>query len=57
MPASIHEEVDHLLGAVSTPRTSTHLSRPSLGFEHAAQVFGHNDGISYVCTARGRSRS
>ncbi|MEU9349837.1 hypothetical protein AB0D65_02180 [Streptomyces griseoloalbus] len=57
MPASIHEEVDHLLGAVSTPRTSTRLGCPSCGSAHAAQVLGDNGGISYMCTACGHSWS
>ncbi|MEW1867490.1 hypothetical protein AB0420_04730 [Streptomyces caelestis] len=57
MPASILEEVDHLLGAVSTRRTSTRLGRPSRGSAHVAQVLGDNGGISYVCTARGHSWS
>ncbi|MEV5934616.1 hypothetical protein ACIQCD_22955 [Streptomyces sp. NPDC093250] len=57
MPASILEEVDHLLGAVSTRRTSTRLSCPSCGSAHVAQVLGDNGGISFVCTACGHSWS
>ncbi|MFF9483649.1 hypothetical protein [Streptomyces sp. NPDC014676] len=57
MPASILEEVDHLLGAVSTRRTSTRLNCPSCGSAHVAQVLGDNGGISYVCTACGHSWS
>ncbi|MBT3154375.1 hypothetical protein HTV45_26475 [Streptomyces sp. CHD11] len=57
MPGSIREEVDHLLAAVSTRRTSTRLSCPSCGSAHVAQVLGDNGGISYVCTACGHSWS
>ena len=57
MPASILEGVDHLLGAVSTRRTSTRLSCPSCDSAHVAQVLGDNGGISYVCTACGHSWS
>jgi transposase-like protein len=57
MPASILEEVDHLLGAASTRRASTRLSCPSCGSAHVAQVLGDNGGISYVCTACGHSWS
>ncbi|MER6407346.1 hypothetical protein ABT269_28365 [Streptomyces viridosporus] len=57
MPASILEEVDHLLGAVSTRRTSTRLGCPSRGPARIAQVLGGNGGIPYVCTACGHSRS
>ncbi|MEU7471611.1 hypothetical protein AB0A94_24335 [Streptomyces sp. NPDC044984] len=57
MPASILEEVDHLLGAVSTRRTSTRLGCPSCGSAHVAQVLGDNGGVSYVCTACGHSWS
>ncbi|MEU1266418.1 hypothetical protein ABZ839_31035 [Streptomyces cellulosae] len=57
MPASILEGVDHLLGSVSTRRTSTRLSCPSCGSAHVAQVLGDNGGISYVCTACGHSWS
>ncbi|WP_081236497.1 hypothetical protein [Streptomyces viridosporus] len=62
MPASILEEVDHLLGAVSTRRTSTRrtptrLGCPSCGSAHIAQVLGDNGGIPSVRTARGHRRS
>ncbi|MFI2374421.1 hypothetical protein ACH5AO_05030 [Streptomyces sp. NPDC018964] len=57
MPASILEEVDHLLGAVSTRRTPTRLGCPSRVFAHVAQVPGGNGGVSRACTARGHSRS
>ncbi|WP_406727581.1 hypothetical protein WJ438_27350 [Streptomyces sp. GD-15H] len=57
MPASIHGEVDHLLGGVLTRRTSTRHRSPSCGSAHAAQVLGDNGVISYVCTARGHSWS
>ncbi|MGC2997455.1 hypothetical protein ACPF8X_03365 [Streptomyces sp. G35A] len=57
MPASIDQEGDHLLGAVSTRRTSTRLGCPSCGSAHVAQVLGDNGGISYVCTACGHSWS
>ncbi|MEV8591457.1 hypothetical protein ACIHFC_00880 [Streptomyces sp. NPDC052013] len=57
MPASIREEVDHLLGAALTLRTSTRISCPSCGSAHVAQVLGDNGGVSYVCTACGHSWS
>ncbi|MEU2059269.1 hypothetical protein [Streptomyces sp. NPDC013455] len=57
MPASILEEVGHLLGAALTQDTTTRLSCPSCGSAHVAQVLGDNGGISYVCTACGHSWS
>jgi transposase-like protein len=57
MPASIREEVDGLLRAVSTRNTATRLRCPSCGSAHVAQVLGDNGGISYVCTACGHSWS
>ncbi|MFF5155799.1 hypothetical protein ACFY3N_05950 [Streptomyces sp. NPDC000348] len=57
MPASILEEVDHLLGAVSTRRTSTRLGRPSRGSAHVARMLGDDGGTSSACTACGHSRS
>ncbi|MET7284599.1 hypothetical protein [Streptomyces sp. NPDC005573] len=57
MPASILEEVGHLLGAGLAQDTSTRLSCPSCGSAHVAQVLGDNGGISYVCTACGHSWS
>ncbi|MEZ3181958.1 hypothetical protein KYY02_25780 [Streptomyces pimonensis] len=57
MPASILEEVDHLLGAVSTRRSSTRLGCPSRGSAHVARVLGDNGGVSCVCTACGHSWS
>ncbi len=57
MPASIREEVDHLLGAVTTRRTSTRPIRPSHGSAQVARVPGDNGGTSSACTARARSRS
>ncbi|MDF3297468.1 hypothetical protein [Streptomyces tropicalis] len=57
MPASIHEEVDGLLGAALTRDTVTRLVCPSCGSLHVAQVLGDNGGISYVCTACGHSWS
>ncbi|MGV4885355.1 hypothetical protein ACSR0Z_01835 [Streptomyces viridosporus] len=62
MPASILEELDHLLGAVSTRRTSTRrtstrLGCPSRGPARIAQVLGGNGGVPYACTACGHSRS
>ncbi|GAA0656621.1 MULTISPECIES: hypothetical protein [Streptomyces] len=57
MPASIREEVGHLLTAVLTLRTSTRIHCPSCGSAHVAQVLGDNGGISYVCTACGHSWS
>jgi hypothetical protein len=57
MPESILEEVDHLLGAVSTPRTSTRPGCPSCGSADVAQVLGDSGGFSSVCTACGHSWS
>ena len=57
MPASILEEVGHLLEAASTRDTVTRLCCPSCGSVHVAQVLGDNGGISYVCTACGHSWS
>ncbi|MGY3201633.1 hypothetical protein [Streptomyces sp. TE5632] len=63
MPASIHGEVDHLLGGVSTRRTSARHRCPSRGFAHVVGfldglgVLGDNGGVSYVCTACGHSWS
>lgn len=57
MPASIIEEVGHLLDAASTRGTVTRLSCPSCGSVRVAQVLGDNGGISYVCTACGHSWS
>ncbi|MFI2640101.1 hypothetical protein [Streptomyces sp. NPDC018610] len=57
MPASILEEVGHLLGAALTPNTVTRLLCPSCGSGHVAQVLGDNGGVSYVCTACGHSWS
>ncbi|MET9440388.1 hypothetical protein [Streptomyces sp. NPDC006610] len=58
MPASILEEVGHLLGGAALTRdTVTRLSCPSCGSAHVAQVLGDNGGISYVCTACGHSWS
>ncbi|MDX2596101.1 MULTISPECIES: hypothetical protein [Streptomyces] len=57
MPASILEEVGHLLGAALIRDTTTRLRCPSCGSAHVAQVLGDNGGISYVCTACGHSWS
>ncbi|MFJ3333117.1 hypothetical protein [Streptomyces sp. NPDC086766] len=57
MPASILEEVGHLLGTALTGNTVTRLVCPSCGSLHVAQVLGDNGGISYVCTACGHSWS
>ncbi|MCG8968324.1 hypothetical protein AB0L50_29055 [Streptomyces flaveolus] len=57
MPASILEEVGHLLGGAVTRNVATRLSCPSCGSAHVAQVLGDNGGISYVCTACGHSWS
>ncbi|MCP3817677.1 hypothetical protein NLX86_05870 [Streptomyces sp. A3M-1-3] len=54
MPASILEEVRHLLGRAAA---RTRLKCPSCGSGHVAQVLGDNGGISYVCTACGHSWS
>ncbi|MGW7244539.1 hypothetical protein [Streptomyces sp. NPDC054804] len=57
MPASIHGEGGHLLGAALIRDTTTRLLCPSCGSVHVAQVLGDNGGISYVCTACGHSWS
>ncbi|SDC10854.1 hypothetical protein SAMN05216505_101422 [Streptomyces prasinopilosus] len=57
MPASIHAEVDHLFGAVSTRRTSTRLRRPSRGRAHPVPAPHGDGGAPFACTARGRDRS
>ncbi|WP_330457801.1 hypothetical protein OIB37_13350 [Streptomyces sp. NBC_00820] len=57
MPASILEEVGHLLDAGLTQSAKARLSCPSCGSVHVAQVLGDNGGISYVCTACGHSWS
>ncbi|MFF8590499.1 hypothetical protein ACF061_03485 [Streptomyces sp. NPDC015220] len=57
MPASIIEEVGHLLDAALTWNTVTRLVCPSCGSGHVAQVLGDNGGVSYVCTACGHSWS
>ncbi|MFI6205045.1 hypothetical protein ACIBAI_01410 [Streptomyces sp. NPDC051041] len=57
MPASIPEEVDHLLDAALERGVFTRLSCPSCGSAQVAQVLGDNGGISYVCTACGHSWS
>ena len=60
MPASIFEEVDHPLGAASTPRAmirSHRPARPSRGSVHAARILGDNGGVLRGHTARGHSWS
>ncbi|GAA2432385.1 hypothetical protein [Streptomyces glaucus] len=57
MPASIPQEVDHLLDAALEQDAFTRLSCPSCGSAHVAQVLGDNGGISYVCTACGHNWS
>lgn len=57
MPASILEEVGHLLEAAVIRDTATRLRCPSCGSGHVAQVLGDNGGVSYVCTACGHSWS
>ncbi|MET8566841.1 hypothetical protein [Streptomyces sp. NPDC004783] len=57
MPASILEEVGHLLDGAVTRNTATRLRCPSCGSAHVAQVLGDNGGISYVCTACGHTWS
>ncbi|WP_267245088.1 hypothetical protein [Streptomyces sp. PR69] len=54
MSASSSEEADDLLAAAQAP---AHLSCPSCGSGHVAQVLGDNGGVSYVCTACGHSWS
>jgi hypothetical protein len=57
MPASIQEEVGHLLGGALTRDTATRLGCPSRGCGPAARVLGGTSGTSYVCTACGHSWS
>ncbi|MBU6530544.1 hypothetical protein ACFUIW_04225 [Streptomyces sp. NPDC057245] len=57
MPASILEEVGHLLGGAVARGTATRFRCPSCGSLHVAQVLGDNGGVSYVCTACGHSWS
>ncbi|CAL9447576.1 hypothetical protein [Streptomyces sp. enrichment culture] len=57
MPASILEEVGHLLGGAVARGTATRFRCPSCGSPHVAQVLGDNGGVSYVCTACGHSWS
>ncbi|MEU6603489.1 hypothetical protein ABZ922_00110 [Streptomyces shenzhenensis] len=57
MPASILEEVGHLLDAALTRDTVTRLSCPSRSSAQVAQVPGDDGGIPYVCTACGHSWS
>ncbi|MFF1696087.1 hypothetical protein ACFVXC_21060 [Streptomyces sp. NPDC058257] len=64
MPASIRDEAVGPI-AVAAPRRAAapfaavapHLTCPSCGSSHVAQVLGDNGGVSYVCTACGRSWS
>ncbi|MEU6675981.1 hypothetical protein [Streptomyces sp. NPDC046853] len=67
MPASILDEAAGLV-AVAAPRRAAALfvpseaitpllTCPSCGSSHVAQVLGDNGGVSYVCTACGRSWS
>ncbi|WP_328496403.1 hypothetical protein OHS59_29660 [Streptomyces sp. NBC_00414] len=57
MPASILGEVDDLPGSEVTRDRITRLDCPPRGSAHVAQVPGDNGGVSYVCTACGRSWS
>lgn len=41
----------------SRPATKTHLTCPSCGSSHVAQMLGDNGGVSYVCTACGHNWS
>ncbi|MGW6059994.1 hypothetical protein [Streptomyces sp. NPDC055189] len=64
MPASILDEAAGPI-EVAAPRRAAapsaaiapHLTCPSCGSSHVAQVLGDNGGVSYVCTACGRSWS
>ncbi|MEV0525188.1 hypothetical protein [Streptomyces sp. NPDC050439] len=63
MPASILDGADGPV-AVAAPRRAASpfaatplLTCPSCGSSHVAQVLGDNGGVSYVCTACGRSWS
>ncbi|MCT9087664.1 hypothetical protein N4G70_02155 [Streptomyces sp. ASQP_92] len=56
MPAS-REEFPQPSGGPRAPATSAHLSCPSCGSAHVAQMLGDNGGVSYVCTACGHSWS
>nr|WP_255951915.1 hypothetical protein [Streptomyces sp. ODS25] len=39
------------------PAVKTHLTCPSCGSSHVAQMLGDNGGVSYVCTACGHNWS
>ncbi|MFF2811856.1 hypothetical protein ACFVT2_32725 [Streptomyces sp. NPDC058000] len=58
MPTSILGQVDDLLGpAAACAAADVTLQCPSCGSSHVAQVLGDNGGVSFVCTACGRSWS
>ncbi|MER5254069.1 MULTISPECIES: hypothetical protein [unclassified Streptomyces] len=63
MPASILDGADRPIAAAAPFRAAapsaaiTLLTCPSCGSSHVAQVLGDNGGVSYVCTACGRSWS
>ncbi|MFG2497009.1 hypothetical protein ACGFSB_02160 [Streptomyces sp. NPDC048441] len=63
MPASIPDGASGLIEVAAPCRAATpfaaiaHLTCPSCGSSHVAQVLGDNGGVSYVCTACGRSWS
>ncbi|TGA86313.1 hypothetical protein [Streptomyces sp. MZ04] len=63
MPASILEGAEGLIEVAAPSRAAVPfaaialLTCPSCGSSHVAQVLGDNGGVSYVCTACGRSWS
>ncbi|MEW1658190.1 hypothetical protein [Streptomyces sp. NPDC093707] len=58
MPTSILGQVDDLPGpAAACAEAGVALQRPSCRSSRVAQVLSDNSGVSFVCTARGRSWS
>ncbi|MFC8125309.1 hypothetical protein [Streptomyces sp. NPDC057302] len=63
MPASIPDGADRPVAVAAPCRAAAPsaaislLFRPSCGSSHVAQMLGDNGGVSYVCTACGRSWS
>ena len=58
MPMSIHGQGGDLSGPPAARATSgVALQCPACGSSHVAQVLGDNGGVSFVCTACGRSWS
>lgn len=56
-PAEAAHSGQHVPSPSSSPSSFSFLDCPSCGSFHVAQMLGDNGGISYVCTACGRSWS